>query len=154
MLIYEKDNKLNINFENKVDDPDLSLFKEDDKVKISANGSTSEPGQGGCSSSFVITFSGTTEGGDATCDKTWEEIVQAYSEEKEIVAKYRDIYNDGEEVEDIYNLTISTVGFVNTKTLKRFFANYTEFTLQGEMTVNILIRMDSSGFEIYFLYND
>lgn len=45
MLIYEKDNKLNINFENKIEEPDFSIYKNgEDKVVISANGETSEAG--------------------------------------------------------------------------------------------------------------
>ena len=48
MLIYEKDNKLNINFENKVDEPDFSLYKDGENgVVISSNGETSQVGGSG-----------------------------------------------------------------------------------------------------------
>lgn len=45
MLIYEKDNKLNINFDNSIEaQPDVQLSKEDGKVNIEAGG---EPVGGG-----------------------------------------------------------------------------------------------------------
>ena len=45
MLVYEKDNKLNINFDNKVDNsPDLSIGKSGDKTQILVDG---QPSGGG-----------------------------------------------------------------------------------------------------------
>lgn len=38
MLIYEKDNKLNISFENKTENPDVVLGKEDGKTQILVDG--------------------------------------------------------------------------------------------------------------------
>lgn len=40
---------------------------------------------------FVITFSGTTEGGDAACDKTWHQINLAVNSGKRILARYGQI---------------------------------------------------------------
>lgn len=75
MLIYEKENKLNINFDNEVSEqPDLQISKENGQVNIEAGGQPI----GGGSEIFVVTFSGTTTDGNAACDKTWEEISDAY----------------------------------------------------------------------------
>lgn len=47
MLIYEKDNKLNINFENNVEEqPDLQIGKSGDKTEVLIDG---QPGSGGSS---------------------------------------------------------------------------------------------------------
>jgi hypothetical protein len=44
MLIYEKDNKLNINFDNEVSEqPDLQISKEDGKTSVTIDG---QPGEG------------------------------------------------------------------------------------------------------------
>ena len=51
MLIYEKDNKLNINFENSVDgEPDLQIGKDGDKTEVLIDG---QPG-GGSGGAFII----------------------------------------------------------------------------------------------------
>jgi hypothetical protein len=48
MLIYEKDNKLNINFENSVDgEPDLQIGKDGDKTQILVDGKESDGSSGG-----------------------------------------------------------------------------------------------------------
>jgi hypothetical protein len=45
MLIYEKNNKLNISFDNKVsENPDLQISKEDGKTQVLIDG---QPGGGG-----------------------------------------------------------------------------------------------------------
>ena len=52
MLIYEKDNKLNINFENSVEEtPDLQISKESGKTEVKIDG---QPGSSGNSSNFVF----------------------------------------------------------------------------------------------------
>jgi hypothetical protein len=86
MLIYEKDNKLNINFENSVNEsPDLQICKSGDKTEVLIDGQSG----GGGSGPLVVTFSGTTAGGDAACDKTWAEIVAAESAGRNIKAFYQ-----------------------------------------------------------------
>ena len=55
---------------------------------------------------FVVTFSGTTEGGDAACDKTLSEIAEAYSRGANIKAVYLHPDND---VTEIFNLTTNLV---------------------------------------------
>lgn len=99
MLIYEKDNKLNINFENTVDgEPDVQIGKDEVKIGeatisdsnvlpvpeegdsgkvpiVQSDGSYALGNAGGGGSApLVVTFSGTTTGGDAACDKTWAEV--------------------------------------------------------------------------------
>ena len=74
MLIYEKDNKLNINFDNEVSEqPDLQIGKSGDKTQISVNGQSSGGG------SFVIHVNEiTTDNGTKyELDKTWQEISDA-----------------------------------------------------------------------------
>lgn len=87
MIIYEKENKLNINFDNSTEaQPDVVISKEDGQVNIEAGGQPI----GGGSEPFVVTFSGTNDNHDAACDKTWEEISQAYNNGKIINVFYYD----------------------------------------------------------------
>lgn len=70
MLIYEKDNKLNINFENSVDgEPDLQIGKDGDKTKILVDGQESG---GGSNAPLICTDTG------GTLDKTMGEIQAAF----------------------------------------------------------------------------
>ena len=74
MIIYEKDNKLNINFENSVEEPpDLQIGKSGDKTQISVNGQSSGGG------SFVIRVNEVKMdlGTKYELDKTWQEISDA-----------------------------------------------------------------------------
>lgn len=67
MLIYEKDNKLNINFENSVNEsPDLQISKSGDKTEVLIDG---QPGGGG-----VLICTDT----NGTLDKTMGEIQAAF----------------------------------------------------------------------------
>ena len=85
MIIYEKENKLNINFDNSTEaEPDVVISKENGQVNIEAGGQPI----GGGAEPFVVTFSGTSSGGDAACDKTFAEILEAKSAGREIKAKY------------------------------------------------------------------
>ena len=91
MIIYEKENKLNINFDNSTEaEPDVAISKEDGQVNIEAGG---QPIGGGGSEQFVVTFSGTTEGGNAECDKTLAEVVDAFASGKQVLFRYGD-YDD------------------------------------------------------------
>lgn len=71
MLIYEKNNKLNINFDNEVSEqPDLQISKEDGKTSVKIDGQESGGGSGGTLVVHSI---------DGTLDKTFAEIKQAMS---------------------------------------------------------------------------
>lgn len=86
MLIYEKNNKLNINFDNSTEaEPDVVISKEDGQVNIEAGG---QPIGGGGSEPLVVTFSGTTDDGNAECDKTRGEIVSAFTSGKIVSVIY------------------------------------------------------------------
>lgn len=87
MLIYEKNNKLNINFDNEVsENPDLQIGKDGDKTEVLIDG---QPGGGsGGSSPFIVTFSGNDDENTSACDKTWEQIVEAYTSGKQIITRY------------------------------------------------------------------
>lgn len=85
MIVYEKNNKLNINFDNEVNEnPDLQISKENGKTSVTIDG---QPGGGG-SEPLVVTFSGTTDGGDASCDKTWAQILNAVTDGRAITTRY------------------------------------------------------------------
>lgn len=75
MLVYEKDNKLNINFENSVNEsPDLSIGKSGDKTQILVDGQES----GGGSSVFVVNIAKKSDDSSTIAlDKTWKEIHDA-----------------------------------------------------------------------------
>ena len=77
MLIYEKDNKLNINFENSVEEtPDLQISKESGKTEVKIDGQSG----GGSGGSFVIRVKETAVENGGTkyeLDKTWQEISDA-----------------------------------------------------------------------------
>ena len=76
MLIYEKDNKLNINFENSVDgEPDLQIGKSRDKTEVLIDG---QPGSGGSNAPLICTDTA------GTLDKTMGEIQTAYISGKNI----------------------------------------------------------------------
>lgn len=83
MLIYEKENKLNINFDNEVSEqPDLQISKEDDKTSVKIDGQESGGGSGG----ETLRASFTQNGVVTICDKTIAEIYSAYSEGKYVYA--------------------------------------------------------------------
>ena len=83
MLIYEKDNKLNINFENSVtENPDLSIGKSGDKTQILVDGQESGGGSGGLL--FIL-----DEGDDAYTSRcTAREILDAYDAGSNVVFKF------------------------------------------------------------------
>lgn len=106
MLIYEKNNKLNINFDNEIsENPDVQIGKDGDKTEVLIDGSSNpaipvpvlpedvgktivvnEDGSyalanaGGGSEPFIVTITGTLNIGKPityTIDKTLEEIISA-----------------------------------------------------------------------------
>lgn len=77
MLIYEKENKLNINFENQISNPDIEIGKGE--IKVDGNDIVS----GGGSEPMVVTF---TDAEPVSCDKTWDEVKEAHEAGREIVA--------------------------------------------------------------------
>lgn len=78
MLIYEKDNKLNINFENSVNEsPDLQIGKSGDKTEVLIDG---QPG-GGSGGGVLIC----TQDDNGTLDKTVGQIQTAYYSGKPVI---------------------------------------------------------------------
>ena len=126
MIIYEKDNKLNINFENNVEEQaDLQISKSGDKTEVLIDGQPGGSGSGG-SAPLVVTFSGTTDEGDASCDKTFEEIKAAYIAGKEILFRYIDYGRDDEkQFISLYSVFVD----IANNTPIRFFANSTDIAL-------------------------
>lgn len=82
MLIYEKNNKLNINFDNEVSEqPDLQISKEDGKTSVTIDGQESGGGGG-----ETLRASFTQNGVVTICDKTIAEIYSAYTAGKYVYA--------------------------------------------------------------------
>lgn len=116
MLIYEKNNKLNINFDNEIsENPDVQIGKDGDKTEVLINGSSNpaipvpvlpedvgktivvnEDGSyalaeaGGGSNIFRVIISG--EGKNITADKSYEEILVAYTNGSLVFAVQNDEY--------------------------------------------------------------
>ena len=92
MLIYEKDNKLNISFENSVENPDFEISKNEVNL---GSASIVSGGGSGDSNMFIVTISGDST---YTADKTVDEIFEAYLAGKSIWFAYSSInrayYND------------------------------------------------------------
>lgn len=57
-------------------------------VEVIDNGADAIEGGGGSGGTFVVTFSGTTAAGNATSNKTWEEISAADNAGKQIIFQY------------------------------------------------------------------
>ena len=85
MLIYEKDNKLNINFENNVEEtPDLQISKSGDKTEVLIDGQQGGGGSGGGTLVVnVLTLDAETM--QCTVDKTVQEVVEASSNHQNII---------------------------------------------------------------------
>lgn len=78
MLIYEKDNKLNINFENSVNEsPDLQIGKSGDKTEVLIDGQPGGGGSGGASP-VIVTVTQTSEEEGTWSGATWAELCEAY----------------------------------------------------------------------------
>ena len=83
MLIYEKENKLNINFNNEVSEqPDLQISKEDGKTSVTIDG---QPSGGGGGGSLIVHWTTVSEGYEFRTDKTWKEIHDALENGNQVV---------------------------------------------------------------------
>ncbi len=88
MLIYEKNNKLNINFDNEVSEqPDLQISKEDGKTSVTVDGQPSGGGSG--SGPLLVNIVPDQEYPDwkLVMDKTIGEIKEAFASGRNIVCK-------------------------------------------------------------------
>lgn len=109
MIVYEKNNKLNINFENDLDNPDIEIGKGE--INVDGNNIVNGGGGGGNSDLFVVTF-GQTESDEPelTADKTYSEIIEAMQGGKIVVF-------------NIFGLC-SFVGRASTGELSAYFYDY------------------------------
>ena len=73
MIVYEKNNKLNINFENELDNPDIEIGKSE--IKVDGNDIVSGGSSGG--GAFLVTFAYSDDDGYWHSDKTRKEILDA-----------------------------------------------------------------------------
>ena len=86
MIIYEKENKLNINFDNSIEaQPDVQLSKEDGQVNIEAGG---QPVGGGSSGGTVVEFEWVPASGSA----------DPYFKSKVSASTVADAYKNGQSV--------------------------------------------------------
>ena len=109
MIVYEKNNKLNINFENELDNPDIEIGKNEIKLgdsEISQNSLCPPPtiedrgkvvtvqedgtyglnNLSGGDSIFIVNEM--REGKQSFLDKTYEEIINAYNQKKLVVLRF------------------------------------------------------------------
>lgn len=88
MIVYEKNNKLNINFENSLENPDIEFGKGE----INVDGNNIVNGGSGGSPLFVVTI--TDEDKILVADKTFSEIYNAFISGSNVVAYHEggDIY--------------------------------------------------------------
>ena len=76
MLVYEKNNKLNINFDNEVSEqPDLQINKEDGKTSITVDG---KPISSGSIEPVIVTANLISETEGTWSGATWEELTNAF----------------------------------------------------------------------------
>ena len=82
MIIYEKENTLNVSFENSVNEtPDIQIGKDGDKTQILVDG---QPGGGSGNGVLICTDT------NGTLDKTMGEIQTAYHSGKTIIIDFTD----------------------------------------------------------------
>lgn len=84
MLVYEKDNKLNISFENNIENPDFEISKTEVNLGDANIVSGSSSGKG----TFVINFIDGNDEHTLISDKTMREIREAV-QSSVILFKYR-----------------------------------------------------------------
>lgn len=79
MLIYEKDNKLNINFDNEIsEDSDLQISKEDGKTQVLIDGQPGGGGSIGSKTPVIVEFTPTGTGTGTWSGAAWEDLVAAF----------------------------------------------------------------------------
>lgn len=85
MLIYEKNNKLNINFDNEIsENPDLQIGKEDGKTEVLVDGQPS----GGGGGSLLVTFENATTTLNEPYYRsatTYKQAMDAFKEGRQVV---------------------------------------------------------------------
>lgn len=117
MLIYEKNNKLNINFDNEIsENPDLQIGKEDGKTEVLIDGEPSGGGSGG----LIVEF--TYVDGGSQYDKFFRSVPTA--------KQVRDAYLSGRPV--IFHFPV----------LEGWFSHYMYSIMGGITYANDYIRFD------------
>jgi hypothetical protein len=121
MLIYEKNNKLNINFENSVNgEPDLQIGKDGDKTEVLIDG---QPGGGSGSYDFVLASNGVNP--NSQLNKTWNEIytnfqnkVIFWGENLDQKPYYLGIVVNVRHKNDAYDVSVCSFNDLNTKSFR------------------------------------
>lgn len=133
MLIYEKDNKLNINFDNEIsENPDLQIGKEGGKTEVLVDGQSSGGGL------FVVhEVTVHTEGevvvNTSRLDKTWDEIASASSTQMVVlVHQYSEYDGDtllfsGSEFVPLYQIMYELDGDNNPMYAVNFMSSGTSY---------------------------
>lgn len=92
---------------------------------------------------FVATFSGQTENDDASCDKTWEEIKEAFNTSKSIYFRYID-------VNTFFNLSVFSYTIQNEelKNIGLSYIDIQELAVINNGYTHIRIFMDNTHLTI------
>lgn len=131
MLVYEKDNKLNINFDNKVDDsPDLSIGKSGDKTQILVDGQPSGGGGGGGANVLTL-YAGEKE------DRRWAYKNQECTEEYATFEEAVDAVNNASSIRVIMQPELGTQG--------TFFSNGFIVTDELDKAVDVEVLIGQHG---------
>lgn len=142
MLIYEKENKLNINFDNEVSEqPDLQISKEDGKTEVLIDGQPSG-GSGGMVEPVIVTLTRTSETAGTWSGATWEELTNAFMHGSAFVA---------DEIM-LYPISAAQVGEDNSI---KFLSVISTFVSIGTQTVDtnvIALTADNSVFLQHEVY--
>lgn len=121
MLVYEKDNKLNISFENNLETPDIEIGKSE----INVDGNNIVSGGSGGDSLYIINFVVDVKEGTATTTTSIDDIIEAYDSNKILIARFKD---DGD-VE--YSLSLYSIDEVNSIIL--FMSPFDKIQYSDEM---------------------
>ncbi len=137
MLVYEKNNKLNINFENSIEEqPDIVLGKEDGKTEILVDGQPSGGGGGGASI-LCLNFASSESGW--VSDKTFQEVLEALNGGSFVYGYVPEnklyVYLDGEGLDEQTYTEIVKVYFRSIPSIYSGYIHQTSFTMINDGSI-------------------
>lgn len=118
MLIYEKNNKLNINFENELDNPDIEIGKGE--INVDGNNIVSGGGSG---QTLIVNADYDNTG---MLNKTWSEIDNALSTGNRVIMINAD--RDGHNVFPCFFTAYHDGNSTDPATESYYFVNFYDFS--------------------------